>query len=942
MLSWVKGLAARVFGDKSSRYIKSIRHYVEDINALEADFAALNDAQLAAKTADFKARLAKGDSVDSLLVPAFAAVREAAKRALGLRMFDVQLMGGICLHQGKIAEMKTGEGKTLVATLPAYLNALSGEGVHVVTVNDYLAKRDAAWMGQVFAKLGLTTASIYHGQSPAERHAAYRADITYATNNELGFDYLRDNMALNHQMLVQRPLHYAIVDEVDSILIDESRTPLIISGPAEDKTELYQTVDALPPLFEAETDYEIDEKQRTTNLTDAGTDKAEAFLKEHNLLPADGNLYDVHNIHLLHHVQQALRAHVLFRRDVEYILKDNGKGPEVVLIDEFTGRMMPGRRLSDGLHQAIEAKEGVAIQQENQTMASITFQNYFRLYEKLAGMTGTALTEEEEFESIYGLEVIAMPTNIPVSRHDEADIIFRTREGKMKALIKDIVDCHQRGQPVLVGTGSIERSEEVAAALKSQGIPHAVLNARFHEQEAEIVAQAGRLGAVTIATNMAGRGTDIKLGGNLDLLLEGVDDEAEQARIKEQQAEEHAAVMEAGGLRVIGTERHESRRIDNQLRGRAGRQGDVGSSVFYISLQDDLIKRFAPTLDSLMARLNMPDDEAIQHPWIAKSIETAQRKIEGMYFDARKHVLKFDDVLNEQRRVLYGQRRELLHTEDLSETIVAYRHEMLADLLAAAMPPATLPEQWQPALLADGFSRVFNVDAPVEQWFVSAEDAGDVASKATQLVDDVWAAKTAEFPPAAMRAIERTVLLQMLDVQWRQHLQGLDYLRRGIGLRGYAQKDPINEYARESFILFEDMLQNIKRQTVSLLSRVKMVEEVPQPQLPPNLTVSHANEQGQMVQETVPSSREGVPAPKNLPPQPNAGGKASPSEANAADAPLNPTQNLTPQHFGLPSWDALHPLDARVPRNNPCPCGSGVRFKHCHGDVNRLKRPQAA
>ncbi len=915
MLSYIKSW----FGDASSRYVKKVAPLVEAINAKEAEFAALTDAQLRAKTDDFKQQLAKGGlELDDLLVPAYAAVREAAKRALGLRIFDVQLMGGIALHRGNIAEMKTGEGKTLVATLPAYLNALTGGGVHVVTVNDYLAKRDSAWMGKVFEKLGMTTGAIVHGQVHAERKAAYAADVTYATNNELGFDYLRDNMALNHEFLVQRPLNFAIVDEVDSILIDEARTPLIISGPTEDRTELYKTINALPSLMADGTDYDIDVKQKTVSLSEAGTDKAEDFLKKAGLLTDDGNLYDSHNITLVHHVNQALRAHVLFKRDVEYILKPNDKGEmQVVLIDEFTGRMMPGRRLSDGLHQAIEAKESAAIQQENQTMASITFQNFFRLYPKIAGMTGTALTEEEEFETIYGLSVLAMPTNLPVARHDEADIIYRTREGKIKAIVADIADCHKRGQPILVGTVSIERSEELSELLKKENVPHQVLNARFHEQEASIVAQAGRLGAVTIATNMAGRGTDIKLGGNVDLLL--AEGGADEATLRARHAAERDAVMEAGGLRVLGTERHESRRIDNQLRGRSGRQGDVGSSVFYISLQDDLIKRFAPNLDVLMGRLNMPDHEAIQHPWIAKSIETAQNKIEALHFDVRKHVLKFDDVLNDQRKVIYAQRRELLQTDNLADTILAYREEVLNDLLATALPAGALPEQWQPAVLKEGLLRWFAQEAPVDDWMVRADGAESVSAHATTLTTEAWAKKQAEFDPRVIRSLERTVLLQVLDRLWRQHLQTLDYLRRGIGLRGYAQKDPINEFARESYILFEDMLTQVKRETVGLLARVRLVEQPPEPVQPANLTVTHANEAGETVSEIVPNEEASAPV----------------AAANAARGAAGPAL------FGVASWDDLDPMDQRIARNNPCPCGSTLRFKHCHGDVVKRTRRAA-
>jgi preprotein translocase subunit SecA len=816
MLTWFNSL----FGDKSRKFVKGHQATLAQINALEPATRALSDEQLLARTAELRQRLVAGAKLDDLLPEAFAAVREAGVRALGLRMFDVQMMGGLALHYGNIAEMKTGEGKTFVATLPAYLNALTGRGVHIVTVNDYLARRDSQWMGQVFARLGLTTASIHHDLDATQRIAAYRADITYATNNELGFDYLRDHMAMSPQQLVQRPLNYAIIDEVDSILIDEARTPLIISGPTEDKTELYQKIDAFIPNLKEEVHYDIDAKQRTAHFTDAGLDAAEVFLKETGLLPAESNLFDVHNIALVHHLNQALRAHALFHRDIEYIVKDN----EVVLIDEFTGRMMTGRRLSDGLHQAIEAKEGVDIKPENVTMASITFQNYFRLYPKLAGMTGTAATEEEEFESIYTLSVIVIPTNVGVNRRDEADIIYRTRAGKLKAIAADIEDCHKRGQPVLVGTISIERSEELSNLLKQKGVPHAVLNARYHEQEAEIIAQAGRKGAVTIATNMAGRGTDIKLGGSLELLLK--DAGRPEAQIRKAYEAEHAAVMAAGGLRVLGTERHESRRIDNQLRGRSGRQGDVGSSVFYISLQDDLIKRFAPNLDSLMAKLNMPEDEAIQHPWIAKSIATAQRKIEALNFDLRKHVLKFDDVLNDQRKVIYDQRQHLLHATDLSEDIHEFRREVANELVLQAFPPESLPEQWQPEVLKDGLRRYFGIDAKVEAWLADTDvGAEHIAQRVGDIVAHAWNQKLSEFPPDIMRHIERSVLLQTLDRLWRQHLQSLEFLRRGINWRGFAQKDPINEFARESYMLFEDLLAQIRRDTVALLSRVQLVVE---------------------------------------------------------------------------------------------------------------------
>ncbi|MCA3243981.1 MAG: preprotein translocase subunit SecA, partial [Alphaproteobacteria bacterium] len=692
-------LLSTFFGTPTTRFLKANKQFPAAVTALEAEFQAKSDAALREVTAALKAQLQQGATLEQLKVPAFAAVREAARRALGLRAFDVQLLGGLALHGGNIAEMKTGEGKTLVATFAAYLNALEGKGVHVVTVNDYLAKRDAGWMGAVYAQLGLTTAAIFHGQSPEERKAAYQADITYATNNELGFDYLRDHMVLHPSQLVQRPLHYAIVDEVDSILIDEARTPLIISGPTEDQTQLYLAVDGLIPQLAEGTDYEVDHKQRSVTLTDSGVDKAEHYLREKGLLPEGESLYDVHHIALVHHVNQALRAHVLYRKDAEYIVRQGENGLEVVLIDEFTGRMMPGRRLSDGLHQAIEAKEGVPVQQENQTMASITFQNFFRLYPKLGGMTGTAATEAEEFENIYNLPTIVIPTNVPVARLDAADIIYPSKKGKLKAIVADIQDCYQRGQPVLVGTTTIEKSEELAAALKAAGVPHNVLNARFHEQEASIVAQAGRKGAVTIATNMAGRGTDIKLGGNLELLLQEAKDEADAAKIRAAHAAEHAAVMAAGGLKVLGTERHESRRIDNQLRGRSGRQGDVGASVFYLSMQDDLIKRFVPNIEGLLAKLNVPDDEAVQMGIVSKSIENAQNKIEALNFDLRKNILKYDEVLNDQRKVIYDQRMQVLHTENLAETIVAFRHDVLEALGAEAFPPEALPEQWRPEVL---------------------------------------------------------------------------------------------------------------------------------------------------------------------------------------------------------------------------------------------------
>lgn len=902
MLNIVKTALAQVWGTRSSQFLKANQPFIPQINAQEGAMKARSDDELAAVTQELRARLEQGENLDSLIPQAFAAVREAARRALGIRAFDVQLLGGLALHRCNIAEMKTGEGKTLVATFAAYLNALSGKGVHVVTVNDYLAKRDAAWMGQVFARLGLSTASIYHGQDAMERKAAYQADITYATNNELGFDYLRDHMVLSPLQLVQRPLHFAVVDEVDSILIDEARTPLIISGPSDDKTELYLAIDKLIPGLNEGEDFDIDHKQRTAHLTESGTDKAEAFLKQSGLLADDGNLYDVHNIALVHHVNQALRAYALFKRDVEYIVKDG----EVMLIDEFTGRMMPGRRLSDGLHQAIEAKEGVEIKQENQTLASITFQNYFRLYPKLAGMTGTAETEAEEFENIYNLPVIVMPTNLPVSRRDEADIIYPARSGKLRAIVEDVKQCHAKGQPVLVGTVTIERSEELSELLKKEKIPHQVLNARYHEQEASIIAQAGRKGAVTIATNMAGRGTDIKLGGNLELLLKDAVDEADAARIRKAYDAEHAAVMNAGGLRVLGTERHESRRIDNQLRGRSGRQGDVGSSVFYISMQDDLIKRFVPNIESLMQRLNVPEDEAVQLGFVTKSIENAQHKIEALNFDVRKNILKYDEVLNDQRKVIYDQRTAILHSEELEDIIDGYRLDVLEEIVGQAFPAESLPEQWQPEVLKQGLGQWFGLEVAVESWLAEADVGGEaVMLRARQEVDGAWLRKKSEIAPQVLRGIERSVLLQTLDRLWRQHLQSLDFLRRGIGLRGYAQKDPLNEYAKESYLLFEDLLNQTKKETVGLLSRVHLVDE------------------------------EGLEQPSTQPLQ--VGGPDEKGRPVVKDAqPEGETQGFQPQDFGVASWDDLNPMDARIPRNAPCPCGSGARFKHCHGHLGRV------
>lgn len=872
------GLARKVFGTGNDRYLKSLQPVVAQINALREEMSAKSDDELRAVTDQLKQRLQDGETLDDVLPTAFAAVREATGRALGTPHYDVQLMGGIVLHQGKISEMKTGEGKTQVAALAAYLNALTGKGVHVVTVNDYLAHRDAEWMGKVYERLGMTCLPITNDLSPDARKESYAADITYATNNELGFDYLRDNMAFDEGQLVQRELNFAIIDEVDSILIDEARTPLIISGPTEDKTDLYRAIDDIMPAFKRDEHFEVDEKLKTATLTDVGMDEAERILKEKGFLEPDASLFDMHSVMLVHHLNQALRAHALFTRDVDYIVKDG----EVVIIDEFTGRMMPGRRYSEGLHQALEAREKVSIKSENQTLASITFQNYFRLYNKLSGMTGTADTEAEEFATIYDLGVVILPTNVEVARVDEADLIYRTRAEKERAIAKDIKNCHERGQPVLVGTTSIEKSEQLSELLKKEKVPHNVLNARYHEQEAEIIAQAGRLGAVTIATNMAGRGTDIKLGGNLELLLEEAKDEKDAERIRQTHNEEHAAVMEAGGLRVIGTERHESRRIDNQLRGRSGRQGDVGSSAFYISLEDDLMRIFAAGMEGLMGRLDMPEDEAIQSRLVSRAIETAQRKIESRNFDIRKNLLKYDDVLNDQRKVIYDQRRDLLESEDVSDVIVNFRHEALEVQTAYFFPPQSYPEQWDLDNLAEELRRLFNA-APDVKKMAAEEGVGpeEIHAKLQGHLDNIWSEKENRLGADILRRLEKIILLQVLDNQWKDHLQRLDFLKQGIGLRGYGQKDPLNEFKREAFEMFEQLLGSIRDETVTLLSRVEV-------------------NKGDM--EAV--ERE--------------------EAALAAKAP----QAADPHTGDQDPYTSMN-----LPRNAPCPCGSGKKYKHCHGKL---------
>ncbi len=859
----IGAVARKLFGSSNERRIRSYRPRVEAINALEQELEALSDEALRARSDDFKKQLAEGATLDDILVPAFATVREAGKRTLGQRHFDVQLIGGMVLHDGKIAEMKTGEGKTLVATLPVYLNALAGRGVHVVTVNDYLAKRDAEWMGQIYKFLGLTVGVIVHGLDDNERKKQYDCDVTYGTNNELGFDYLRDNMKYRLEDMVQRGHVYAIVDEVDSILVDEARTPLIISGPLDDRSEFYNTIDAYMPRLDKE-DYELDEKQRSVNLTETGMEKMETWLRDAGQLKSD-SLYDVENVSVVHHVNQALRAHKLFQRDKDYIVR-NG---EVVIIDEFTGRMMPGRRYSEGLHQALEAKERQPIQPENQTLASITFQNYFRMYEKLAGMTGTAATEADEFQDIYNLEVLEIPTNMPMIRLDDDDEVYRTAVEKFRAILALIEDCKARGQPVLVGTTSIEKSEKLAEMLRQQGWEQhdfsdpnafaalysgdegaskakvfAILNARYHEQEAYIVSQAGVPGAITIATNMAGRGTDIQLGGNADMRirqeLTDIEDPRERekgpraAEIRAQVARLKEKALGAGGLCVLGTERHESRRIDNQLRGRSGRQGDPGHSKFFLSLEDDLMRIFGTDkLDGMLQKLGLRENEAIIHPWINKALEKAQQKVEARNFDIRKNILKYDNVMNDQRKVIFDQRVEWMEDQTVGEVVADMRHTVIDDLVAKHVPEHAYPEQWDVAGLREELTRVLGLDLPVVEW---AKEEGiadeEIFARVERRADEHMAAKVAQWGPDVIRYVEKSVLLQSLDHLWREHLVMLDHLRNVIGLRGYGQRDPLNEYKAESFSLFEAISQSLREAVTAQLMRVE-IQAAPPPEQPP-------------------------------------------------------------------------------------------------------------
>ncbi len=895
-------LLSKVFGSRNERMVKRMRKTVEQINALEPQFEALSDEQLQRKTAEFRQRLAEGTPLDALMSEAFATVREASKRVFGMRHYDVQLIGGMVLHDGKIAEMKTGEGKTLMATLPAYFNALTGKGVHVITVNDYLASRDASWMGKLYGFLGMSTGVIVSGLDTQQRREAYACDIVYGTNNEFGFDYLRDNMAFSLEDKAQRELHFAVVDEVDSILIDEARTPLIISGPAEDSSELYARINAMVPKLvrvqeeEGPGDYTVDEKAKQIHLTEEGHQHVEELLTEAGLLAEGESLYDAANINLMHHFNAALRAHVLFQKNVDYIVS-NG---QVVIVDEFTGRTMPGRRWSDGLHQAVEAKEGVAIQSENQTLASITFQNYFRLYEKLAGMTGTADTEAYEFQQIYGLEVVVIPTHRPMVRKDMGDLIYLTAEEKFEAIIEDIKDCHQRQQPALVGTTSIETSEYLSGLLSKAKIPHEVLNAKQHEREAEIVAQAGRPGAVTIATNMAGRGTDIVLGGSLEAVLESLGeyaDEAAIAKTKEEWKQRHETVLNAGGLHIIGTERHESRRIDNQLRGRSGRQGDAGSSRFYLSLQDNLMRIFASDrVSMIMQKLGMQRGEAIEHPWVSRAIENAQRKVEGHNFDIRKQLLEYDDVANDQRKVIYEQRNELMAQSDISETIKAIREDVVNTVIDQYIPPQSLEEQWDVEGLVERLEEEFGIKLDIPGWLASDDKLYEETLRQRILAEMVKAYEEKEQQAGAevLRHFEKAVMLQVLDTLWKEHLAAMDYLRQGIHLRGYAQKNPKQEYKREAFELFSQLLDRIKAEVISVLSKVQV----------------RAEEDVAAVEEQRRSHGE-----MNY----------QHEEVSALGAEEQEAEEQ-PQPFVRD--------ERKVGRNEPCPCGSGKKYKHCHGRLS--------
>ncbi|HZW19533.1 MAG TPA: preprotein translocase subunit SecA [Luteimonas sp.] len=911
-------LLTGVFGSRNDRLLKQLQRIVTKINALEPQMQALSDAELQAKTPEFRERIANGESLDKVLPEAFAVCREASVRVFGMRHFDVQLVGGMVLHMGKIAEMRTGEGKTLTATLAVYLNALEGKGVHVVTVNDYLARRDAAQMGQLYGWLGLTTSVVYPGMPHADKHAAYAADITYATNNEIGFDYLRDNMALSKDDRFQRGLNFAIVDEVDSILIDEARTPLIISGPADESPELYIKVNRVVPKLvrqkeeEGEGDYWVDEKAKQVHLSEEGQEHAETLLREAGIIDEDDSLYAPNNIHVVHHLNAGLRAHGIYQRDVDYIVRDG----EVIIVDEFTGRTLPGRRWSDGLHQAVEAKEGVPVQRENQTLASITFQNLFRMYEKLAGMTGTADTEAYEFQSIYGLEVAVIPTNRPMIRKDHPDAVFLNRAGKYRAVTAEIKDAYARKQPVLVGTTSIEVSELLGEQLREAGIPHEVLNAKQHEREATIVAQAGRPGAVTIATNMAGRGTDIVLGGSLEAELAELEaergepvDEVTRARLKAEWQKRHDAVKEAGGLHIVGTERHESRRIDNQLRGRSGRQGDPGSSRFYLSLEDNLMRIFAADwVQRVMSKMGLKEDDIIESPLVSKQIANAQRKVEAHNFDIRKNLLEFDDVNNDQRKVVYAQRNELLESDDVQETVAGIRGDVVADLVDRFVPPDSIDEQWDLPGLESTLAEEYGVQVPVQAMVAEREeiDAEVIQSYVQESLERMFAEKEASVGSETMRMLEKHIMLNVVDQSWKEHLARMDYLRQGIYLRSYAQKQPKQEYKREAFELFSEMLAKVKSEVISLLARVRIRTEE-------EVAALEAQERAQA--EAAARQMQFQHA--------DSGGLGADEEAEQARLAQEAAAAHTPVTREGP----------KVGRNDPCPCGSGKKYKHCHGQL---------
>ncbi len=931
-------LLSKVFGSRNERLLRRLGRTVDAINALEPRISALSDADLRARTDEFRRRLDDGASLDDLLPEAFAVVREAGKRVLGMRHFDVQLIGGIVLHQGKIAEMRTGEGKTLVATLAAYLNALPGKGVHVVTVNDYLARRDAEWMGRLYGFLGMETGVVVPDMDHASKKAAYQADITYATNNELGFDYLRDNMAFSLEDKVQRDLNFAIVDEVDSILIDEARTPLIISGPTDEDPGIYERIDKLIPELRRQEeedgpgDFSVDEKTRQVYLTEEGHEHVEQLLVRAGLLEEGDSLYNPGNIGLMHHINAALRAHHLYQRDVDYIVR-NG---EVVIVDEFTGRTLAGRRWSEGLHQAVEAKEGVKVQSENQTLASITFQNYFRMYDRLSGMTGTADTEAYEFQQIYGLEVVVIPTHRPMIRDDRGDLVYLNQQDKFQAILEDIRDCHGRGQPVLVGTTSIETSELLSGLLRKHKVPHEVLNAKFHAREAEIVAQAGRPGAVTIATNMAGRGTDIVLGGNLDAEIKALGEDPDPeavARVREAWQKRHDEVIAAGGLHIIGTERHESRRIDNQLRGRAGRQGDPGSSRFYLSLQDNLMRIFASDrVAALMQRLGMQEGEAIEHPWVSKAIENAQRKVEAHNFDIRKNLLEFDDVANDQRKVIYAQRSELMAADDISDSIRAIRVDVVGAVVAQFVPPESMEEEWDVPGLEAALEEEFGIELPVAKWLEEDEElhSGNLRDRIVQALEEAYAAKERQVGPEVMRHFEKAVMLQVLDQAWKEHLAAMDYLRQGIHLRGYAQKNPKQEYKREAFEMFTALLERIKQEVISVISKVQIRAET-------DVEALERRRRTEVPMEYRHAEASAAAAP--LAEAAGAGAAMPPPAGGFVAGAGGPVAGAAPRGApqGAPQGAPAAPFvreGRKVGRNEPCPCGSGKKYKHCHGRLS--------